>query len=556
MGRMTIKKQVLLFALFLLSIKVSIGLIGHSSLINVQENLRSVFKTRLPSVNLLSQADRDFQQALVAERTLLLEGLSAEKRKKLASDYFENRQQVLDRFKAYQDLGKTEEEKKLGAEFLEKFATWEKLSNSRLGLTEQGEFSAVNSLSEAAKESFDLSASFEAARGKLDNLQDTVGELGEREFSAGISSFEKAETFMVSFSLIGVLVALVASFLLTRSVSNKLTKIAKALGNGNLDLTKMSGDLRERATSLASASREQASSVTETSSSLHEISKMVENNTKHAENSTVLVNESNHVIQRGIRTVEELRDKIQSVDNASDKLAGSVEKNNKDLEKIIAVFVEIKDKTNVINDIVFQTKLLSFNASVEAARAGAHGKGFSVVAEEIGNLAKVSGRSAKEITDLLENSLSQVNELVENSQTGLQKSLGENKDQINQSVQISERVQEAFEEISEKFKNVLSSSHEVAEASREQQSGVNEINLAMQEISSTISVENQSSEEVEVSSVKLKNMVDMIAENIKALEAIVGLKPQRVAEKAPEQKQVTTITQIDEEEDRFEDWAA
>ena len=123
MGRMTIKKQVLLFALFLLSIKVSIGLIGHSSLINVQENLRSVFKTRLPSVNLLSQADRDFQQALVAERTLLLEGLPAEKRKKLASDYFENRQQVLDRFKAYQDLGKTEEEKKLGAEFLEKFAT-------------------------------------------------------------------------------------------------------------------------------------------------------------------------------------------------------------------------------------------------------------------------------------------------------------------------------------------------------------------------------------------------------------------------------------------------
>lgn len=556
MGRMTIKKQVLLFALFLLSIKVSIGLIGHSSLINVQENLRSVFKTRLPSVNLLSQADRDFQQALVAERTLLLEGLPTEKRKELANDYFENRQQVLDRFKAYQDLGKTEEEKKLGAEFLEKFATWEKLSNSRLGLTEQGEFSAVNSLSEAAKESFDLSASFEAARGKLDNLQDTVGELGEREFSAGISSFEKAETFMVSFSLIGVLVALVASFLLTRSVSNKLTKIAKALGNGNLDLTKMSGDLRERATSLASASREQASSVTETSSSLHEISKMVENNTKHAENSTVLVNESNHVIQRGIRTVEELRDKIQSVDNASDKLAGSVEKNNKDLEKIIAVFVEIKDKTNVINDIVFQTKLLSFNASVEAARAGAHGKGFSVVAEEIGNLAKVSGRSAKEITDLLENSLSQVNELVENSQTGLQKSLGENKDQINQSVQISERAQEAFEEISEKFKNVLSSSHEVAEASREQQSGVNEINLAMQEISSTISVANQSSEEVEVSSVKLKNMVDMIAENIKALEAIVGLKPQRVAEKAPEQKQVTTITQIDEEEDRFEDWAA
>ena len=111
-------------------------------------------------------------------------------------------------------------------------------------------------------------------------------------------------------------------------------------------------------------------------------------------------------------------------------------------------------------------------------------------------------------------------------------------------------------QISEKFRIVQSSSQEVAEASREQQSGVNEINLAMQEISSTISVANQSSKEVEVSSVKLKSMVDMIAENIKALEAIVGLKPQRVVEKTPEQKQSTTNAQIDEEEDRFEDWAA
>ncbi|MBC76026.1 MAG: hypothetical protein CME64_08410 [Halobacteriovoraceae bacterium] len=556
MKKMTIKTQVLLFAFFLLSIKVSIGLIGHSSLVNVQENLRSVFKTRLPTVELLSQADRDFQQALVAERSLLLSGLSSDKRKELAAEYFENRQQVIDRFNAYQKLGSSEGEKKLSAEFVEKFEIWKTLSNSKLGLNEQGKFAATNNLEEAALESFNLSAAFEAARDKLDKLQDTVGELGEREFLSGKSSFKNAETFMVSFLLIGVLVALFAAFLLTRSVSNKLTTIAKALGNGNLDLTKMSGDLRERATSLASASREQASSVTETSSSLHEISKMVEGNAKHAENSTVLVNESNQVIQKGIRTVEELRDMIQRVDQASDKLAGSVEKNNKDLEKIIAVFVEIKNKTNVINDIVFQTKLLSFNASVEAARAGAHGKGFSVVAEEIGNLAKVSGRSAKEITDLLEDSLTQVNKLVESSQEGLQKSLGENKNQINQSVQISEKAQEAFEEISEKFRIVQSSSQEVAEASREQQSGVNEINLAMQEISSTISVANQSSKEVEVSSVKLKSMVDMIAENIKALEAIVGLKPQRVVEKTPEQKQSTTNAQIDEEEDRFEDWAA
>jgi methyl-accepting chemotaxis protein len=88
-------------------------------------------------------------------------------------------------------------------------------------------------------------------------------------------------------------------------------------------------------------------------------------------------------------------------------------KTNENMADIVKSIAEIKTKTNVINDIVFQTKLLSFNASVEAARAGEHGKGFAVVAEEVGALAAMSGNASKEIAQLLDGSLSRVTVLAD-----------------------------------------------------------------------------------------------------------------------------------------------
>src|SRR5262249_18263323 len=88
---------------------------------------------------------------------------------------------------------------------------------------------------------------------------------------------------------------------------------------------------------------------------------------------------------------------------------GDISKANLQLEMINDIIKQITAKTAVINDIVFETQLLSFNASIEAARAGQHGRGFAVVAEEVGNLAKMSGRAAEEIKELLQRSVGQVN---------------------------------------------------------------------------------------------------------------------------------------------------
>ena len=81
----------------------------------------------------------------------------------------------------------------------------------------------------------------------------------------------------------------------------------------------------------------------------------------------------------------------------------SISESTEDLDSINNSIRGIQ-KTQVINDIVFQTQLLSFNASIEAAKAGVHGKGFSVVAEEVGKLAVLSGTAASEISEILKES--------------------------------------------------------------------------------------------------------------------------------------------------------
>ncbi|MBF0298134.1 MAG: hypothetical protein HQK51_05405 [Oligoflexia bacterium] len=103
--------------------------------------------------------------------------------------------------------------------------------------------------------------------------------------------------------------------------------------------------------------------------------------------------------------------------NIIEKMVSSlsnIEKTNIDLNKINFLLREIITKTAMIDDIVFETKILSFNASIEAAHAGNNGNGFAVVASEVGNLAKMSGDTSSVIAALLEGGQQHVEEIILN----------------------------------------------------------------------------------------------------------------------------------------------
>src|SRR3954468_23516662 len=107
--------------------------------------------------------------------------------------------------------------------------------------------------------------------------------------------------------------------------------------------------------------------------------------------------------ESALKASQQADERLKTVQRLQSAMA-AIKESNDLLNDLKTSFQAIQNKTRVINDIVFKTKLLSFNASIEAARAGQYGKGFSVVAEEVGRLAQTSGKAAKEIEALLSES--------------------------------------------------------------------------------------------------------------------------------------------------------
>ncbi len=136
----------------------------------------------------------------------------------------------------------------------------------------------------------------------------------------------------------------------------------------------------------------------------------------------------------------------------------------------------------MINEIVFQTKLLSFNASVEASRAGEHGKGFAVVAEEIGNLAQMSGKASLEISTMLGESMEKVDKIIQETKGNVDVLVSRGNEKIENGVMTAKECGEVLEEIFRNVSNVSKIAAAIELAGLEQAEGIAEINKALGEL--------------------------------------------------------------------------
>ena len=216
--------------------------------------------------------------------------------------------------------------------------------------------------------------------------------------------------------------------------------LGKELGNSaknNYDngetLEESASTMTSSMNNLAEKANEQAASLEETAAALEEITCITRNNTQNATKMATL----GQVVKKSVQTGEEL----------ASKTASSMDEIN---EKVKA----INSAITVIDQIAFQTNILSLNAAVEAATAGEAGKGFAVVAQEVRNLANRSAEAAKEIKNLVEEA---------NIKT-------------NDGKLISSDMIEGYKELNKNISETIHIIEDVSAASKEQMLGIEQIN--------------------------------------------------------------------------------
>jgi methyl-accepting chemotaxis protein len=210
-----------------------------------------------------------------------------------------------------------------------------------------------------------------------------------------------------------------------RGATHIIASASDQIAAGNLDLS--------------SRTESQASSLEQTAASMEELTSTVRQNSDSAAKANELATSASQIAQKGREVVGRVVDMMESINDSSRQIAEII---------------------TVIDSIAFQTNILALNAAVEAARAGEQGRGFAVVATEVRSLAQRSASAAKEIKELIINSVGQVD-------TG------------------TELVAEAgatMQDVVASVKNLTGLMGEITDAGKEQSAGIEQVNQAIAEM--------------------------------------------------------------------------
>ena len=278
---------------------------------------------------------------------------------------------------------------------------------------------------------------------------------------------------------------------------DKLGGIVGAISTASEDVSTYSKEILEGNNSLSSRTESQASALEQIVSSMEEITGTVKQNSENAQLGNTLSSDAQEVADKGGQVVDEAIVAMQEINKSSEKIAEII---------------------GVIDEIAFQTNLLALNASVEAARAGEQGRGFAVVATEVRNLAGRSATAAKEIKELIQDSVKKVtagSELVNKSG-------------------------DTLKEIVLGVKKVGDIVGEIASASEQQSKGIEQVNGAISSMDETTQQNAALAEQTSASSVSLSERTNDMSRQLQFFTQDVNAE---FGLKIPESK-IETINEV------------
>jgi len=270
---------------------------------------------------------------------------------------------------------------------------------------------------------------------------------------------------------------------MTRVVVRNLIKpvraIARELNEGAEQVNAAAGQVADASQMLAEGATEQAASLQHAADALRELASMARTNAESADQVNSQGERTRAAAQSGAQILGQLTTAIEAINESSGRVTQIIK---------------------VIEEIAFQTNLLALNAAVEAARAGQHGKGFAVVAEEVRRLAQRAATAAGETATLIQASV----------------------DQAREGARVTEEVNRTLTGIVEDVNTVTNLVARIAQASREQDQGVTQLDEAVDRMNSVTQQNASAAEESAAASQQLSSQAHAVRDTVARLVQIIG----------------------------------
>ncbi|MDY0385155.1 methyl-accepting chemotaxis protein [Trichlorobacter sp.] len=516
------KRMGMAFTLVLIIMLVLIWL-GIRGMSHINSDLERIVKVNAVRINYINHMETNIQNIGINMRNIIVND-DPEKKQEYNQRIAGFREEYAKAFKATEELTTKTDTKSW--EIITKLK--ETVAASRGHNNKVIELGLTNKDAEAAQYLSKFAAPVERAMmEELEALLKHNYERNEARYQEAVATYNSSRNLMLMLGCIALVLSIVIAVVLTRGIVlplNEAVGVANRMAGGDLTMEvnvtskDETGQLLEAIKNMVEKLKHVVGDVVSAADNVaagsQELSSTAQQMSQGATEQAASAEEVSSSMEEMASSIKQNTDNALQTEKISMKSATDAKEGGKAVKQTVDAMKEIATKISIIEEIARQTNLLALNAAIEAARAGEHGKGFAVVASEVRKLAERSQSAAGEISEL-----------------------------SARSVQVAETAGDMLEKMLPDIQKTAELVQEITASSKEQDTGADQINKAIQQLDQVIQQNASASEEMASTSEELSSQAEQLKDAISFFKLDLAGKSQ-AQRKAGKKLQIAHATSI------------